>query len=152
MELPDATEEVADNRMEVGPACEEVADGRGVVTPAGGPAVVVDVTQPQVAERGMEVADGHNRYRLDLVRFEQKGSARIPPTFSEKIEEGDVKLLGSSSDKDTVIGGVIVVGGASRKARNKKRKNKHKSKDLEPAVTGMGTGWFRVSFDTQFVL
>ena len=132
--LLDTNEEVADDRMEVGPTCEEAADGRGVVSPAGVAAVVVDVTQPQVAERGMEVADGHNRYRLDLVPFEQEGSTQTPPTSSKKIEEGDVTLLGSSGDEDAVIGGVIVVGGASRKARNKKRKSKRKLKGLEPVV------------------
>ena len=109
--------------------------------PADVAAGVVDVTQPQVAERGMEVADGHNRYKLDLVPYNQEGSIRIPTTFSKKIEEGDRRLLGSSGDEDAVIGGVIVAGGASQKARNKRRKNKRKSKGLEsgvPVATAVG--------------
>ena len=132
--LPDATEEVADDRMEVRPACEEVADDRGFVTPTGVATVVANVTQPQEAERGMEVADGHNRYKLDLVPFDQEGSIRIPIASSKKIEDGDIMPLGSSGDEDAVIGGVIVAGGASQKAKNKRRKSKRKLKRSEPAV------------------
>ena len=125
---------MADDQMEDRPACEGVADDRGVVTPADVATEVVDVTQPQVAEQGMEVADGHNRYRLDLVPYDQEGSIRILTTFSKKIEDGDMRPLGSSGDEDAVIGGLIVAGGALQKARNKRRKNKRKSKGLEPAV------------------
>ena len=132
--LPEATEEVADDQMEDRPACEEVADDQEFVAPTGVATVVADVTQPQMAERGMEVADGHNKYKLDLVPFDQEGSIGIPIAFSKKIEEGDIRPLGSSGDEDAVIGGVIVAGGASQKAKNKRRKNKRKSKGLEPAV------------------
>ena len=135
--LPDGTEEVADDRMENRPACEEVADARGVVTPTDEALVVVDVTQPQVAERGMDLADCHNRYKLDLVQFDQEGSIRVPPDSPKKIGDGDVRPLGSSGDQDAVLGGVIVAGGASRKAKNKKRKGKCKAKDLEMEAGSM---------------
>ena len=142
--IPDATEEVADDWMEDRPACEEVADDRGVVTPTAVAVVVADVAQPQVAERGMEVADGYNRNRLDLVPFVQDGTVGVPPDSPKKIgEDVGVKPLGSSGDEDAVIGGVIVAGGASRKAKNKRRKGKRKSKGCASDTLEADDGGFR---------
>ena len=60
MEITDATEEVADNREEVRPACEEVAKDKSVAE------------MDDVAEPGMEVACGYNRYAWDLEPYDQK--------------------------------------------------------------------------------
>ena len=58
VEITDATAELADNREEVRPACEEVAEDKSVAEMDD----EADEDEPQVAEPGMEVACGYNRY------------------------------------------------------------------------------------------
>jgi len=47
--------------------------------------------------------------------------------------------LGSSGDEDTIIGGVIVVGGVSQKAKKVARRGKRKSRRSE--ASGWKGGW-----------
>ena len=84
VEITDGTEEVADSREEVRPACEEVAETKSV-------AEVDDEAEedePQVAEPGMEVACGYNRYAQDLVPYDQKESIKVPMEVDDD-DEGD---------------------------------------------------------------
>ena len=74
VEITDATEEVADNREEVRPACEEVAEDKSVARMDNG----ADEDEPQVAEPGMEVASGYNRYAQDIELYDQKESIQVP--------------------------------------------------------------------------
>jgi len=101
-----------------------------------------------------EVARGCNRFAMDLV--EEEVSVPVPPVLTDTAEavarrsgelesEGDWPTLGTpnrstgeakmthSSDEDVVLGGVIVAGGASKRAkRNRGRKRK------SPVPTGWG--------------
>ena len=89
--IKDATEEVAENRDEIRPACEEVAKGKGVAEMDD----EADEDEPLVAEPGMEVAEGYNRYAQDLEIYDQKESIQVPmevdivenekPAISEEI-------------------------------------------------------------------
>ena len=94
------TEEVADTRDDDRPACEEVAEGRSGGAPAVEAVVAVAMTQPQVAESGMDVAEGHNRYKLDLVPDDQEGSFQLPSDSPKKIGDDSVPRLCSSGDED----------------------------------------------------
>ena len=62
VEIMDTTENVAEKQEEVRPACEELAEGRSVaeMDDKG------DENEPQVAEPGMKVAKGYNRYSQNM--------------------------------------------------------------------------------------
>jgi len=88
-----------------------------------------------------------NRFRMDLI--EEMGSVLDPLIPSQMVglvgkgneglarEEGrpalgsprmsETRELGSSGDEDVVLGGVIVAGGASQKAKNAARRGKRKN-------------------------
>ena len=100
-----------------------------------------------------EMAEGCNRLEMDLVEVDLIPDPLIPscvdglvklstveleeeggwPALGNPIlKEGDksvgvVRELGSSGDEDTIVGGVIVAGGASQKAKNAARRGKRKS-------------------------
>ena len=80
VEIMDATEKVADNREEVRPACEEVAEDKRVAKVDD----EADEDEPHVAEPGMEVASGYNRYAQDFCNL-LLSIARFP--------EGDPTIL-----------------------------------------------------------
>ena len=64
----------------------------------------------------------------EIVRLFEKEMKELKEKPSKKIEEKEVRRLGSSGAEDAVMGGVIVAGGASTKAKKKKNKKKRKSK------------------------
>ena len=76
VEKIDATEEVAEDREEVRPACEEVAEKEAEDEPYRVVAWFVGKrrVEPQVAEPGMEVDEGYNRFALDLVPHDEEES------------------------------------------------------------------------------
>jgi len=113
-----------------------------------------------------EMARDCNRFRLDLVvkedsvldplipscvdglvmlrkaSLEEEGG--WPALGSPRIKEidrkkGVMRSLGSSGDEDTIIGGVIVAGGASQKAKNAARRGKRKNRRSE--ASGWNGGW-----------
>ena len=86
--IMDATEEVADNREEVKPACEEVAEDKSVAEMDD----VADEVEPQVAEPGMEVACGYNRYAQDLEPYDQKESIQVPMEVDEDRKNTSSRL------------------------------------------------------------
>jgi len=102
-----------------------------------------------------EMAEGCNRFVIDLVEevdsvpnpliplcvcglvrlregeLEKEGAwpALGNPGLKEiDKREGGMRGLGSSGDKDIIIGGMIVAGGASQKAKNAARRGKRKSR------------------------
>ena len=83
VEITDATEEVADSREEVRPACEEVAEEKGVAETDD----EAEEDEPQVAEPGMEVACGYNRYAQDLVPYDQKESSQVLMEVNDIVDE-----------------------------------------------------------------
>ena len=66
--------------------------------------------------------------QLERLRLFQEEVRELKERSSKKIEEGRREGLGSSGDEDTVIGGIIVEGGASTKAKKKRNKKKRKAK------------------------
>ena len=81
VEIKDATEEVAEIRGEVRPACEEVAKGKEVAEVDD----EADEDEPHVADPGMEVAEGYNRYAQDIVLYDQKESFQVPMEIDSEI-------------------------------------------------------------------
>ena len=74
VEIREATEEVAEIREEIRPTCEEVAKGKSVAEVDD----EADEDESHVAEPGMEVAEGYNRYAQDLEIYDQKDSIQVP--------------------------------------------------------------------------
>jgi len=88
-----------------------------------------------VVERVPEMAEGCNRFKMDLV--EEVVSPSPDPTVGEGLKSLEGRLV-SSDDEDAVISGVIVAGGASQKARNAARKKKRKIRRGEASGRGGG--------------
>ena len=88
VEIKDATKEVAENQEEVRPTCEEVAEEKRVVEMDD----EADKDEPHVAELGMEVASGYNRYAQDMVSYEQKEPTLVPMEIDDE-EEGTLSKI-----------------------------------------------------------
>ena len=94
--ITEATEGVAESRGKIRPACEEVAEENEVAKVDD----EADEDQPQVAEPGIEVAEGYNRYAQDIVLYDQKESIQVPMEIDsmEKEEVGLSEEIGKTEE------------------------------------------------------
>ena len=114
VEITDATEEVAENREEVRPACEEVAGDIDVAEMDD----EADEVEPHVAEPGMKVAEGYNRYAQDMVLYDQKESIEVPMEI-DSVKNKEVDLSEEIRDIEKGIEDMVRVVPSSLPERNK---------------------------------
>ena len=114
-EIKDATEEVAESREKIRPACEEVAEDMSVAQVDD----EADKIELPVAEPGMEVAKGYNRYARDIELYDQKEPDMVPMEISGDEEEKEVTISDEIDNMDKRIMDLVKVVPSSLSERDK---------------------------------